>query len=214
MMTLYGYWRSSASYRVRIALNIKGAEYRYVPVNLVKGEQRSETHIARNAQGYVPVLELEDGTCLTQSLAIMDFLDASYTTPKFMPRDPILRSKILSAALVIAADIAPIQNSSVLNHIKSEYDQDQDAAARWVRHWIGKGFNSLEQIAASRETEFLYTDEPAFFEVCLVPQIYNAKRFGLDMTPYAALNEIDAACRALPAFEKALPEAQIDAPKS
>ena len=214
MMTLYGYWRSSASYRLRIALNMKGAEYRYVPVNLVKGEQRSEAHLARNAQGYVPVLELEDGTCLTQSLAIMDFLDASFRIPAFMPRDPILRSKILSAALVIAADISPIQNSSVLGYIKKEYGQDQESAARWVRHWISKGFDSLEQIAASRDTAFLYTDEPAFFEVCLVPQVYNARRFGLDMSAYPALSEIDAACCALPAFQKAQPETQIDAPKT
>ena len=214
MMTLHGYWRSSASYRVRIALNMKGAKYRYNPVNLVKGEQGGEAHLSRNAQGYVPVLELEDGTCLTQSLAIMDFLDASYDTPEFMPRNPILRSKILSASLVIAADIAPIQNSSVLNYIKSEYDQSQDEAMTWARHWIGKGFAALEGIAAARKTKYLYTDDAAFFEICLIPQVYNARRFGLDISAYPALSDIDNMCRALPAFKKALPENQIDAPKA
>jgi len=214
MMTLHGYWRSSASYRVRIALNMKGAEYRYNPVNLVKGEQGGEAHLSRNAQGYVPVLELEDGTCLTQSLAIMDFLDASYDTPEFMPRDPILRSKILSASLVIAADIAPIQNSSVLNYIKSEYDQSQEEAMIWARHWISKGFAALEGIAGKQDTAWLYTNDPAFFEICLVPQVYNARRFNVDMSQFPALSHIDELCRALPAFERAAPENQIDAPKA
>ena len=214
MMTLYGYWRSSASYRIRIALNMKGVEYRYVPVNLVKGEQRSVTHLARNTQGYVPVLELEDGTCLSQSLAIMDYLDASFKTPKFMPEDPILRSKIFGAALVIASDISPIQNSSVLNFIKSEYSQDQETAARWVRHWIGKGFDALEEIAASRDSIFLYTDQPSFFEICLAPQVYNAHRFDLDMGAYPALSEIDSACGALASFKKAHPSNQTDAPNT
>lgn len=211
MMTLYGYWRSSASYRLRIALNIKGVDYNYVPVNLVKGEQRSAAHLSRNAQGYVPVLELEDGTCLTQSLAVMDYLDATFDTPKFMPRDPILRSKILSAALIIAADTAPLQNASVLNHIKSEYTQDQEAALAWARKWIENGFSALETIAAERETAFLYTDNPAFFEICLVPQVYNARRFGVDMSAFPALLEIDSACRIRPEFANAAPENQIDA---
>lgn len=213
-MTLYGYWRSSASYRLRIALNMKGVEYTYRPINLVKGEQRSEAHLKRNAQGFVPVLELEDGTYLTQSLAIMDYLDATYDAPAFMPRDAILRSKVLSAALVIAADTAPIQNSSVLNHIKSEYAQDQNAAKAWAQKWIENGFSALEPIAAQRETPFLYTNDPAFFEICLIPQIYNAKRFGVDMTQFPALSEIDKACLDRPEFSKAAPENQIDAPKS
>jgi len=190
---------------------MKGAPYRYSPVNLLKGEQSSAEHLARNAQGFVPVLELKDGTCLTQSLAIMDFLDATYDEPEFMPRDAILRSKILSAALTIASDIAPIQNVSVLKYIKSEYDQDQKAAAAWVRHWIENGFKALETIAKARTTKFLYTDAPAFFEICLVPQVYNARRYDVDMSAFPALSEIDAACRALAAFKKAAPENQIDA---
>lgn len=214
MMTLYGYWRSSASYRIRIAMNMKAAQYRYVPVNLLTGEHKLPDYLARNSQGYVPALELEDGTCLTQSLAIMDFLDASYDSPEFMPRDPILRSKILSAALIISADIAPLQNSSVLNHIKSEYRQNQDAALAWARHWIEKGLTALEQIAQARTTKFLYTDAPAFFEICLVPQMYNARRFGVEMESFPALSDIDATCQALPAFKKAAPENQIDAPQT
>lgn len=214
MMTLYGYWRSSASYRIRIALNMKGVDYTYSPVDLVAGEQSMPNHLKRNAQGYVPVLELEDGTFLTQSLAIMDYLDATFDAPRFMPRDALLRSKILSAALVIAADTAPIQNSSVLNHIKSEYGQDQDAAMAWARRWIEKGFSALEPIAEIRETRFLYTNDPAFFEICLTPQVYNARRFGVNMNLFPALSEIDAACRAYPEFSKAAPENQIDTPHS
>lgn len=214
MMTLYGYWRSSASYRLRIALNMKGVHYRYIPVNLVKAEHRSPEHLVRNPQGYVPVLELEDGTCLTQSLAVMDYLDATFDAPEFMPRDAILRSKILSAALTVAADIAPIQNSSVLNYVRSELGQEDDGVKEWARHWIAKGFSALETIASTRSTTFLYTDKPAFFEICLIPQIYNARRFGVDMTAFSALSEIDATCRAMPVFAQAAPERQSDAPKS
>ena len=127
-MTLYGYWRSSASYRVRIALALKGVEVNHVAVNLREGEHSGQGHMARNPQGLVPVLGLEDGTQLTQSLAILDYLDATYPKPSLMPRDAVLRSKILSASLVIASDIAPIQNLSVLKYIRAEHGADEDSA--------------------------------------------------------------------------------------
>ena len=212
MMTLYGYWRSSASYRVRIALALKGVEVRHVAVNLREGEQGEREHLARNAQGFVPVLELEDGTRLTQSLAIMDYLDATFREPSLMPRDAVLRSKILSASLIIASDIAPIQNLSVLKYLRAEYEQGDDEVRDWAQHWISRGFKALEQRASASDTRFLFTDRPMFFECCLIPQIYNARRFGVDVDRFPKLKDIYARCRDLPAFQKAAPENQHDAP--
>ena len=211
MMKLHGYWRSSASYRVRIALALKGVEVENVAVNLRDGDQRSVEHLSRNPQGFVPVLELEDGTELTQSLAILDYLDATFHEPALMPRDPILRSKILSASLVIASDIAPIQNSSVLKYIRETAGQGEAGAAQWAQHWISNGFVALEKIATQSETQFMFTDTPMFFECCLVPQVYNARRFGVDMDAFPCLSGIDAHCRVLPAFQYAAPENQHDA---
>lgn len=212
MMTLYGYWRSSASYRVRIALELKGVEVNHVPVNLREGEQLLSEHSQRNPQGYLPVLELEDGTRLTQSLAILDYLDAAYPDPALMPKDAILRSRILAASLVIASDISPIQNLSVLKYIRAEHGQDDEGVKKWSAHWIAKGFESLEKMA-NPETEFFYTNSPMFFECCLVPQIYNARRFGVDMDRFPNLQRVEATCQSLDAFKAALPEAQLDAPK-
>ena len=214
MMTLYGYWRSSASYRVRIALNMKGLTARHVSINLKDGEQRSAEYRARNPQGFVPMLELGDGTRLTQSLAILDYLDAAYPEPQLYPLDPALRAQVLSAALVIASDIHPIQNSSVLGHIKSKYAQDQEAANLWARTWITRGFTALEAIASKSQTKFLYTQTPSLFEVCLIPQVYNAKRYGVDMSAFARLSALDAACLALPEFSKASPQHQADSPQA
>jgi maleylacetoacetate isomerase/maleylpyruvate isomerase len=212
MMTLYGYWRSSASYRVRIALGLKGIEVRHVPVNLREGEQLLSEHSERNPQGYLPVLELEDGTRLTQSLAILDYLDAAHSNPPLMPKDAILRSRILAASLVIASDISPIQNLSVLKYIRAEHGQEDAGVKKWSAHWIAKGFESLEKMA-NPNTKFFYTDTPMFFECCLVPQIYNARRFGVDMDRFPSLLRVEKACQALEAFQAALPEAQSDAPK-
>ncbi len=211
MITLYGYWRSSASYRVRIALNLKGIKARHVSVNLKSGAQHADEHQARNPQGYVPVLALEDGTTLTQSLAIIDYLDAAYPDTSLLPVDPVLRAKTLGAALSIAADIAPIQNLSVLKYIRAEHGQEDAGVTEWVRHWITKGFTALEVMAAQRTTEFLFNDEPTLFEICLVPQVYNARRFGVDMEAFPHLARIDALCRALPEFANAAPELQVDA---
>ena len=211
MMTLHGYWRSSASYRVRIALALKGVDVNHAPVNLKAGEQLKVSHQNLNAQPFVPILELEDGTKLTQSLAIMDYLDATFREPPLMPSDAILRSKILSASLIIASDISPIQNLSVLNYLKSELGQDDAAVKDWIVHWISRGFDALEVTAQKSDTEYLFTDAPAFFECCLIPQIYNANRFGVDMTRYPTLSNINNKCLVLTAFKKALPEHQKDA---
>ena len=210
-MKLHGYWRSSASYRVRIALALKGVEVEHLAVNLREGAQGGPEHLARNAQGFVPVLELDNGTQLTQSLAIMDYLDATFPEPGLMPEDAILRSKILSASLVIASDISPIQNLSVLKYIRAEHGQGDAGVKSWAAHWIANGFEALEAIAQKSDTPFLLTERPMFFECCLVPQAYNARRFGVDMDRFPKLKEIDLRCRALPAFMSAAPENQADA---
>ena len=212
MMTLHGYWRSSASYRVRIALALKGVDVNHIAVNLRDGSQKQPEHRARNPQGFVPVLELEDGTQLTQSIAIIDYLDGVYPKPNLLPKDAVLRANILSASLTIAADIAPIQNLSVLNYIRAEHGQEDAGVKDWARHWIAAGFTALETRAASSKTRFMFTDEPSLFEACFIPQAYNARRFGVDMSQFPRLSEIDARCRELPAFQRAAPENQHDAP--
>lgn len=209
-MTLYGYWRSSASYRVRIAFALKGVEVHQKYVNLKLGEQLTGAHAELNPQKYVPVLELEDGTRLTQSLAIMSYLDESFPEPSLMPKDQVLRAKILSASLTIASDIAPIANLSVLNYLRSEYGHDEIKVKDWIVHWIMEGFTALETIAQGFNTPFFMTEFPTFFECCLIPQIYNAKRFGMDLAVYPRLSAINATCLALPAFQSALPENQKD----
>ena len=211
MMKLHGYWRSSASYRVRIALALKDVEVEHVAVNLREGAQGQPEHRARNPQGFVPVLELEDGTELTQSLAIMDYLDTTFREPALMPRDPILRSKILSASLIISSDISPIQNLSVLKYLRAEFGQDDAGVTQWVQHWITRGFEALERIASETDTPYLLTESPMFFECCLIPQVYNARRFGVDMDAFPHLSAIDARCLDLPAFQQAAPENQHDA---
>ena len=214
MMTLYGYWRSSASYRVRIALALKGVSVNHVAVNLREGQQKSEAHLARNPQGYVPVLELADGTQLTQSLAIIDYLDSAYDANPLRPKDAVVRSKILAASLTVASDIAPIQNLSVLKYLRGEFDADDGAVTAWAAHWITKGFDALEKCIADNTQDFYLSNYPSMFEVCLVPQIYNARRFGVDMNQFPALLALEEKCQTLPAFIAARPENQADAPKA
>ena len=212
MMKLYGYWRSSASYRVRIALALKGVEVEHIPVNLRTGEQGQGEHVARNPQGYLPVLELEDGTQLTQSLAIMDYIDATFREPALMPSDAVKRSKLLAASLIIATDIHPIQNLSVLKYIRAEHGQGDAGVKDWAAHWITKGFTALETLVQDHDTPFLMTQVPSFFECCLIPQVYNARRFGVEMDQFPKLKAIDVACNTLPPFIAALPGNQADAP--
>jgi maleylacetoacetate isomerase len=211
MMTLHGYWRSSASYRVRIALALKGIDVHHKAVNLKAGEQLGEAHAALNPQRLVPVLELEDGSRLTQSLAIIDYLEDAYPNPPLLPEDKMLRAKIRAAALVIASDVAPIQNLRVLKYIRAEHGQGDAGVKAWAQHWIGKGFESLEVLAGESENPFLFTNTPGYFECCLVPQIYNARRFGLDMSAYPKLSAIEESCSELLAFQLAAPENQPDA---
>ena len=201
---LYDYWRSSASYRVRIALNLKGVAYASVPTSLLDGDQRAPDYVARNPQGFVPMLTI-GGHDLTQSLAIIDYLDAKYVDPPMVSRDPLERATTLAQAMVIAADIHPVNNLRILKYLKDELGQEQGAIDRWYRHWITEGFAALETMAP--ESGFFGGDQPNLADVCLVPQMANARRFETDLAPFPKLLRIDAACNELEAFQKAAPEA-------
>lgn len=201
---LYDYWRSSASYRVRIVLNLKGVKYTSVPTSLLDGDNKAPEYVARNPQGFVPMLHI-DGHDLTQSLAIIDYLDANYHEPKMVSSDPVMRSKTLAQALVIAADIHPINNLRILNYLKDTLGQDQAAIDDWYRHWIAEGFTALEAMAP--DDGLFGSDLPNLADVCLVPQMANARRFDTPLAAFPKLVRIDAALTAMPAFVAAHPDA-------
>lgn len=200
---LYDYWRSSAAYRVRIALNLKGIAYESRVVNLLGGEQRGAANVARNPQGLVPTLEI-DGLVLTQSVAIIDYLDAVQPDPPLLPREPGARAAALAQALIIAADIHPIDNPRVLKRLSSQFGADQPAKDDWYRHWIAEGFAALEALAG--EGPFLGGAAPNIADICLVPQLYNARRFALSLDPYPKLVAADAAASVLAPFVAAHPD--------
>ena len=204
-LTLYDYFRSSASYRVRIALNLKGVDYRRVPVNLLEGEQRDEAYRALNPQGFVPMLDA-DGEKLTQSLAIISWLDWKYPMPPLLPAEPMARSHVLALAMTIAADIHPLNNLRVLKRLTA-MGIDQAGRDDWYRHWIAEGFAALEALAAPRAGDFLCGNTPTLADVCLVPQMFNARRFDVPLEHYPTLLRADAAAKGLPAFALAHPDA-------
>ena len=201
---LFDYWRSSASYRVRIALNLKGVSYTSVNTSLLDGDQKAPAYVARNPQGFVPMLVI-DGHDLTQSLAIIDYLDAQYPEPSMVSREPLERATTLAQAMVVAADIHPVNNLRILKYLKNELGQDQEAVDRWYRHWIAEGFAALEAMAP--ESGLFGGNRPNLADICLVPQIYNARRFATDLSAFPRLVRIDAACNEMEAFQNAAPEA-------
>jgi maleylacetoacetate isomerase len=202
---LYDFWRSSACYRVRIALNLKGLAYEAVDISLADGEQKGADYQAKNPQGLLPMLEI-DGLRLTQSLAIMDYLDARRPDPPFVPRDAAERSRVLAMALIIAADIHPLNNLRILKYLKNELGQDQGAIDTWYRLWVTEGFVGLEAMA-NPDQPFLGGDAPGFADICLVPQMYNARRFETPLGAFPNLVRIDANCCALAPFKAAHPDA-------
>jgi len=211
-MRLYSYWRSTAAYRVRIALNMKGLDYEVVPVHLLEdgGQQHAPDYVALNPSHLVPTLVLDDGTPLTQSLAICEYLDITNPEPPLLPSDPIERARVKAAALVLAADVHPVNNLRVVQHLEARFGASRQDSAEWMRHWTGKGFDALQQMVRD-DTPFAFGDAPGFADICLVAQYYNARRWDLDLTPYARLTEIEQNCLALPAFDAARPENQPDA---
>ncbi|WP_439635231.1 maleylacetoacetate isomerase [Oceanicaulis sp.] len=208
-LVLHGYFRSGTSYRTRLALNWKGVEYQYVGVNLVDGEQHSDAYKAKNPQGLVPALEV-DGQVLTQSVAILEWIEETFPERPLLPTDPIERARVRAFAAAIGCDIHPLQNLRILKKARELSGDDAEAGPAWARHWISLGFEALEKLADGRNG-FIFGDGPTLAEVYLLPQMFNARRFGVDLTPYPRLVAADEAARALPEFERAAPENQPDA---
>lgn len=210
-MKLYSYWRSTTSYRVRAALNLKGLAYETVAVDLVAGAQRSPEFATLNPGRGVPALVLDDGTVLTQSLAILDYLDA-IATPHLLPDDPVQRACVMACAHVVALDIHPVNNLRVAQHLQQTQGTTPDDTKAWMQHWMAEGFIAAETMV-SPDTVFAFGDAPDLADLCIIAQVYNAHRWGLDMAPYPKLTRVEAACLAHPAIEAARPENQPDAPQ-
>ena len=214
-LVLYSYWRSSAAYRVRIGLNLKRLAYEIVPVHLVRdgGEQRTEDYREINPQQLVPVLQ-HGQRRLRQSLAILDYLDEVWPDRPLLPATARGRQRVRALAQVVACDIHPLNNLRVLQYLGGEWNVPQPERDAWARHWMAEGFSAFEQLLADNPAthEFCDGQAPTVADCCLIPQLYNARRFGLDLAPYPTLLRIEAACLALPAFDAARPERQPDAP--
>lgn len=206
-MILHGYWRSGTSYRTRIALNLKGLAYQQAGVDLRRGDQRSEAFLALNPQGLVPALETDDGAVLTQSPAILEWLEERYPDPPLLPADPTGRAMVRAMAATIACDIHPLNNLRVLNAVR-ELGGDADG---WAARWIAPGFAALETMIARHGDGFAYGAAPTLADCHLVPQVYSARRFGVDLAPYPRLVAAVDRARALPAVAAAHPDRQPDA---
>jgi maleylpyruvate isomerase len=211
-MKLYSYFRSSAAYRVRIALHLKGLSFDYEPVHLRKGEQHADAYRGLNRQQLVPTL-IDGGTVVTQSLAIIEYLDELHPEPPLLPSTPAGRARVRAIALAIACDIHPLDNLRVLRYLTRTLGVGEDAKDAWYRHWIDTGLGALEaQLAADASTAtFCHGDAPTMADVCLVPQLANARRANIPLDSYPTLLRIDTSCRALEAFARAAPERQPDA---
>lgn len=211
---LYTFFRSSASYRVRIALNLKGLSYEQIPIHLRRagGEQLTPAYKRINPQALVPALE-DGGRLITQSLAIIEYLEERYPRPALLPSDPLDRAAVRGMALAIACEVHPLQNLRVLNYLRDQLHHNNEEVRRWAQHWIGLGLEAVERLVLSvpDRRDFCFGNSPSLADVLLVPQLYNARRFGCDLSPYPALARIDQACCELPAFSDAAPEKQPDA---
>lgn len=208
-MILHGYFRSSAAWRVRIVLNLKGLSADPQFVHLRKGEQKSADYLALNPQGLLPALVLDDGQVLTQSLAICEYLDDTHPDPALLPADPVLRARVRAFAQVIACDIHPIQNLKILKALEA-LGQTPDQVQAWARNVIDTGLDALNTLVADQSGSFAFGDTPTLADVCLVPQLGNARRFGVNLR-WPRLTAIEAACAAMPAFADAQPDRQPDA---
>lgn len=208
-MKLYTYWRSTTSYRVRIALNLKGAAYEAAPVDLVAGAQMAPDYTALNPAQGVPALVLDDGTVLRQSMAILEWLEETLPEPPLLPRDPLDRAHVRAAAQVIAADIHPVNNLRVISKLKS-LGHRQETAVAWMNDWMTRGLTAFDKMI-DVSGPYCFGGTPGLADLCLVPQLYNAHRWGCDLTPFPRLTGIESRCLDLPAFAAARPDNQPDA---
>lgn len=217
-LRLYSYWRSSAAYRVRIALNLKGLPYEIVPVNLAAngGEQHAADYHALNPQELIPTL-LDGGRIIRQSMAIIEYLDECYDGElKLLPPTARDRARVRGLAQIVACDIHPIGNLRVLQYLEREFNTPSVERERWSRHWIREGFRAFESLLAENPStgQFCEGDDPSLADICLIPQVYNARRWGVDLAEFPTISRIDEECRKLAPFDAARPENQADAPRS
>jgi maleylacetoacetate isomerase len=211
-MILHDYFRSSAAYRVRIALNLKGLEPERRFVHLRKGEQHAPGYLGLNPQGFVPTLVLDDGTALTQSLAIVEYLEEKHPDPALLPEEAGARAFVRAIALAIACDIHPLNNLRVLKYLGSACGVDEPKRDEWYRHWIDEGFAAIEpQLAARASGRYALGDTPGLADLCIVPQVANARRLKVPLDPYPRIRAINDTCLAHTAFDRARPEVQPDA---
>lgn len=211
-MKLYSYFRSSASYRVRIALSIKGLSYDFQGIHLRRGDQRSRDFLELNPQALVPAL-VDGDTVITQSLAIIEYLDERFPEPPLLPSSPADRAWVRALSLAVACEIHPVNNLRILQYLEKELGLGEDLRNAWVRHWIEEGFGAVETMLAkdSRTGAFCYRDAPTMADLCLVPQVFNAERFRVDMRPFPTIRRVNDHCMALPAFAEQAPGRQPDA---
>ena len=209
-MVLHGYWRSGPSWRVRIALHWKGLAFEQRPVNLLAHAQSAPGHVALNPQGRIPVLEA-DNVVLIQSPAILEWLEETHPSPPLLPADPLHRARVRALCALIACDVTPLQNLAVGRELKTALGADDGQVEAWRATWNTRGLTALQALAADRDGAFLHGDAPGMAEVYLIPQLYAARRFGVDMAAFGRLTEIEARCADLSAFQAALPEHQPDA---
>ena len=208
-MQLYSYFRSSASYRVRIALALKGLSYQTIGIHLVKGEHTLERFAAVNPQARVPALKLDSGDVLIQSVAIIDYLDETHPQPPLLPSDPLLRARVRAVSQVIAMDIHPLGNTGPRNYLMKKLNHDVETVDAWTRHWIETGFAAVEKMISP--APYCFGGQPTLADICLVPQVFNARRYKVDMAKFPKITAVDEACQRNPAFAAAAPGAQPDA---
>jgi len=212
-LTLYSAWRATAPYRVRIGLALKGVEYDYFPVDLLAGDQHKAAYRAVNPQRLTPALDLGDGVVLTQSLAILEWLEETRPEPAFLPRDPLDRARVRAMAYVIACDIHPLNNTRVTRALEA-MDVAPPRRAKWIERWIVDGFNTLEPVIARHGQGWAFGDQPGLADICLIPQVYSARRFEVDLEPYPAIRAVADRAAEHPAFAAAHPDRQPDAKKA
>jgi len=212
-LTLYSAWRATAPYRVRIGLALKGVEYDYFPVDLLAGEQHKAAYRAVNPQRLTPALDLGDGEILTQSLAILEWLEETRPEPAFLPSDPLDRARVRAMAYVIACDIHPLNNTRVARALEA-MDVAPPRRAKWIERWIVDGFNTLEPMIAKYGAGYAFGDRPGLADICLIPQVYSARRFEVDLEPYPAIRAVADRAAEHPAFAAAHPDLQPDAKKA
>jgi len=208
-MQLYSYFRSSAAYRVRIALALKGLSFETVPIHLVKAQHTEKSFVSVNPQGRVPALRLDSNDILIQSLAIIDYLDEIHPQPPLLPFDPLKRARVRAVAHIVAMDIHPLGNTGPRNYLINKLNHDLETVDLWTRHWIEAGFSAIERLIMP--SPYCFGSQPTVADICLVPQVFNARRYKVDMTRYPKITAADEVCQMHPAFQSAAPAAQPDA---